>query len=137
MINLDLERGRADTHDDLFMPQNFFEGDGCQQSQYGIATNSNFAQQMPPANDSQHHAMELLVNQQPSSMNFMTESFPNSSQYEEIKDDLRVSNKEERIHHANNDLEELLRQTASGKKKVYSDALYKDLLRHSRRWVHN
>ena len=43
MINVDLERGRADTHDDLFMSQKFLEGDGYQQSQYVVATNSNFA----------------------------------------------------------------------------------------------
>jgi hypothetical protein len=44
MINLDLERGRADTHDDLFMSQNFLlESDGSQQSQYGVATNRDIA----------------------------------------------------------------------------------------------
>ena len=43
MINLDLERGRADTNDDLFMSQNFLESDGSQQSQYGVATNRDIA----------------------------------------------------------------------------------------------
>ena len=83
--------------------------------------------------------MEIPVNHQQSLMNLEEASFPNSSQsqYEEIKDDLPMSNKQERIHHANYDLKELLRQTKPSMKKVYSDALYKDFLRYTRRWVHN
>ena len=93
MINLDLERGRADTHDDLFMSQNFLESFGCQQSQDGVATNRDIAQQMPSQNDYQHLSMEIPVNHQQSFTNLEEASFPNSSQsqYEEKKEDLQMS----------------------------------------------
>jgi hypothetical protein len=68
---------------------------------------------MPSANDSLNLAMALPVNDHPLWMNPLAESLPNSSQYEEIKDDLRVSNKEERIYRANYLLEELQTKIAS------------------------
>ena len=140
MINLDLERGRADTHDEQFMSQAFLECDGYHQRQYVIATNSYFAQQMPSVNDSLNLSMALPVNDYPPWMNPLAESLPNSSKYEEIKDDIRVSNKEERIYRANYLLEELQRKITSKNykpQKVYGDALYKALLRQLRRWVRN
>ena len=51
-----------------------------------------------------------------------------------------MRNKEERIHHANYLLEELLRMRTNPNykpEKVYGDALYKALLRQLRRWVRN
>ena len=70
MINLDLERGRADTHDDLFRSQHFLEKDGDQLPQEESATISYFAsQQMPQMSDSQSLGIPLPCNQPPSSMN--------------------------------------------------------------------
>ena len=102
MINLDLERGRADTHDDLFRSQPFLEDNGFQLPQEESATISYFAsQQMSQMSDSQSLGIPLPCNQPPSWMNDQAASFTDSSQFEEIKDDFRVINKEERILHAN------------------------------------
>ena len=91
--------------------------------------------------DSQSLGIPLPCNQPPSWMNDQAASLADSSQYEEIKDDFRVSNKEERIRHANFLLEGMRQSTSLGlkpkKEKVYNDALLKDILRHNRRWVHN
>ena len=95
---------------------------------------------MPSVNDSLNLTLALPVNHQPSWMNLLAESLPNFSQYVEFKEDLRVSNKEERIYRANYLLEELQRKMASlnyKPEKVYGDALYKALLRQLRRWVRN
>jgi hypothetical protein len=142
MINLDLVRGRADTHHDLFSSEPFLENDGYQQPQEESATISYFAcKQMSQMSDSQHLCIGLPGNQPPSWMNDQPASLANSSQYEEIKDDFRVSDKEERIRHANFLLEELRKSSSLGlkpkKEKVYNDELLKDILRHNRRWVHN
>ena len=115
MINLDLERGRADTHDDLFRSQPFLENDGDQLPQEESATISYFdSQQMPQMSDSQHLGIGLPGNQPPSQMNDHAAGLAESSQYEETKDEYRVSNKEERIHHANFLLEVLRQSTSPG-----------------------
>jgi len=84
--------------------------------------------------------MALPVERMPSRMNLQDATLPKSYPIEEIKDDLRVSKKEERIHHAHYLLQELQRKIVSlnyKPEKVYGDALYKALLRQFRRWVRN
>jgi hypothetical protein len=88
MINLDLVRGRADTHHDLFSSEHFLENEGYQQPQEESATISYFAcKQTPQMNDSQPLGLGLPGNQPPSWMNDQPARLANSSQFEEIKDD--------------------------------------------------
>ena len=95
---------------------------------------------MPTISDPQRLAMALPARTLPFRMNLQAATLPEFYPMEEIKENLQLNNKDERIRRANYLLQEMLRKRASlnyKPEKVYGDALYKALLRQLRRWVRN